>query len=145
MLIYILVLYIYRTYAMPTALPPSPFPSVYGISRSSTSPTVLLVPRLTTGHGRNTCSTGERGVCDIIWSCLVTLFACVYKALHPNVPSQELGWRGRLMLKIKLAVFMLLAPEMVIFWATKQLLGAMRVVKEMNKIDPGKHIIPFTT
>lgn len=49
------------------------------------------------------------------------------------------------MLKIKLAVFMLLAPEMVIFWATKQLLGAMRVVKEMNKIDPGKHIIPFTT
>ena len=49
----------------------------------------------------------------IIWSCLVTIFACTWTALHMNVPganepSSSVFWRHA-----KVAMLALVAPELV--------------------------------
>jgi len=62
----------------------------------------------------------DRSVWSIIWSCLATLFACSWVAVHPNVPRATDS--DTLILGRRLATmgYMLLAPELVIWWAAKQ-------------------------
>jgi len=61
-----------------------------------------------------------RTIWNIIWSCLSTLFACAWIAVHPNIPAPgDSEWkifRRRLMIM----TYVLLAPELVIIWAARQ-------------------------
>lgn len=148
MLIYILIAYTYHVYALPATSihPPCHPPSVIGTSTPFPSSSLVdpfvsslsnILPRAISGSGRNMCSAKERGLFDIIWNCAITLLACIYNSLHPNVPSQELGWWARQWIKVKLALYMLIAPELIVFWAAAQWAGAKRIAKEMNAIDKG--------
>lgn len=89
-------------------------------------------------------SPGVRGTVDILWSCLSTLFLCTWTILHLNVPEQrhgrDPGWRGDLKWKLKGFVcslkwmlITLFAPEFVLYFATGQLNGAMKDVKNMKE------------
>ena len=71
----------------------------------------------------------DRTVWNIVWSCFATIFACSWVALHPNVPSAKAS--NPLILGRRLAMmgYMLLAPELVIFWAARQHLSARAIAK----------------
>jgi len=69
----------------------------------------------------------DRTVWSIVWSCLVTLFACSWVAVHPNVPratDSEALILGR---RLATMGYMLLAPELVIFWAAHQHFSAKEI------------------
>ena len=70
----------------------------------------------------------DRTVWSIVWSCLATLFACGWVAVHPNVPSAKDGEARILGRRLVTMGWMLLAPELVIYWAAKQHFSAKEVV-----------------
>jgi hypothetical protein len=83
-------------------------------------------------------SPGFRGTSDIIWSCLITIIACIYTTLHLNVPSrtsrlQLLAYKGRWVLA---GVFI---PELGLLLAISQFLQARTFVAEMSKLYQEHH------
>ncbi|OTB12606.1 hypothetical protein K445DRAFT_43375, partial [Daldinia sp. EC12] len=75
---------------------------------------------------------GIRSTSDILWSCVVTLTACIYTSLHLNI-GRESGWRQRLWQKVKWVIIAILAPEIVVFTASSQYLKARQLVTQLNK------------
>ena len=73
-----------------------------------------------------------RGTFDIVWSCLLTIFACIYNAIHLNVPPRNTGKWRLLLRKVKWATMALFAPEIVLYTARTQFLDAYKVKKEVN-------------
>ncbi|TFK70500.1 hypothetical protein BDN72DRAFT_838844 [Pluteus cervinus] len=78
----------------------------------------------------------ERTLVDIIRSCVLTIAACVYRAIHQNIPDPDASWWARQRIRIKITFFALLAPEAVLWWAMRQWLGAKAIADEVNKIKP---------
>ncbi|TFK69567.1 hypothetical protein BDN72DRAFT_819868 [Pluteus cervinus] len=77
-----------------------------------------------------------RSMYDIVKGCLVTIGACVYRAVHQNIPDPTLSFWGRLRVTIKVTFYALIAPEMMIWWALRQWVGAKNVARIMNNIRP---------
>lgn len=73
-----------------------------------------------------TSSANYRGTLDIVWSCVLTITACIYTALHLNIPSNT--WR-----KVEWAAVALLAPELVLYSALRQFADARDLVKKLNE------------
>ncbi|KAF7516689.1 hypothetical protein G7054_g14046 [Neopestalotiopsis clavispora] len=80
-----------------------------------------------------------RGTSDILWSCMLTIIACVYTALHLNIPSKGGFWRV-LAIKIKWVITALLIPEIMIYMSIVQFLQArclrndlIEVLQELRK------------
>lgn len=67
-----------------------------------------------------------RSTASILWSCIVTLTACVYTALHLNISGKQ-GWRPRLLTKLKWVAIGLFIPEVPIYLAISQFLEARTV------------------
>jgi len=64
----------------------------------------------------NSCRT----LWGIIYSCVATIFACVYLALHPNVPDPtHTKWRVRVV-RVCSAFIAFLVPEIVVMGAASQ-------------------------
>ncbi|KAJ7752872.1 hypothetical protein B0H16DRAFT_780753 [Mycena metata] len=76
----------------------------------------------------NSCRT----LFDIIWGCLATIFACTWVALHQNVPDPNLGWFSLLMRKLRMMLVTIIAPEMVVGFAARQLVSAWWIAKEFD-------------
>ncbi len=75
-----------------------------------------------------------RGTSDILYSCLLTLFACVYTALHLNVPKRGSGFFSLLLTKLIWSLVALLAPEVVLYYSVGQFIEARRLAKYMNRL-----------
>lgn len=75
-------------------------------------------------------SSGVRGTSDILWICLLIPTACVYTAIHLNIPPADEGKWQYLWRKSQWAAMALFAPEIVLYCALNQLLAASRLVKE---------------
>ena len=63
---------------------------------------------------------GQRSLTSIIWSCFATIFACTWVVVHPNIPDEsDSEWTiiGR---RLKVMIYTLLVPELVLYWASKQ-------------------------
>ena len=78
-----------------------------------------------------------RGTADILWSCLLTLAACIYNAIHLNVPPDhesrlQFFWR-----KIRWVAMALFGPEIVLYTAYAQYSEARELVKTLNKLRFG--------
>lgn len=76
----------------------------------------------------------------IIWSSLVTILACVWTAVHRNVPEPERAdesrfWRivGGVLEAAKIVVVTVLVPEWVLAWAVRQSLNARVVSRELEE------------
>lgn len=74
-----------------------------------------------------------RTVQDIVWSCLATIFACTWVAVHPNVPRAQASKWTKFWQKVLIMVYALLAPEVVIAWAMRQWTAARRHAAEYNQ------------
>ena len=79
-------------------------------------------------------SSSVRGTSDILWSCIVTLTACVYTAIHLNVPPAHVGKWQAILWKMKWVALVLFAPEIVLYCASEQFWQARNLVKQLNKI-----------
>ena len=68
----------------------------------------------------NNCRT----IWNIVWSCLVTTFACTWVAVHPNVPrpgqKANRHWYSRPLRRVRIMLYALIGPEFVLFWAWNQ-------------------------
>jgi hypothetical protein len=83
-------------------------------------------------------SATYRGTTDILWSCLLTLLACVYTAIHLNVPPANWGRLRSLWRKLQWVGMALFAPELVLFIAYSQYSEARDLVKELNRLRFGE-------
>ena len=79
-------------------------------------------------------SPNVRGTFDILQTCLLTLLACIYTALHLNVPART-DWYITLRLRIKWILLALFAPEVVLFMAGDQLQQARNLRQELRRLQ----------
>ncbi|KAL6825959.1 hypothetical protein J3E69DRAFT_366517 [Trichoderma sp. SZMC 28015] len=95
-------------------------------------------------------SPNTRGTLDILWSSLFTILACTWTLQHPNVPEQregrdpgllgdiQWGLKGLYRSTLRM-VWTVIAPEVIIAAAGKDLLRARRDNEEMrNQVENGK-------
>jgi len=72
----------------------------------------------------------SRSIYSILWSCFSTIFMCTWIAVHPNIPaagdSQWVVFRRR----VAIMGYVLLVPEMVIYWAWRQHNAASNFTKK---------------
>ncbi|KZP11775.1 hypothetical protein FIBSPDRAFT_712944, partial [Athelia psychrophila] len=73
-----------------------------------------------------------RTMVGIVTSCLATIFACIWVAVHPNMPGPKQSWMSRQIRSLKLVVVTLLVPEWVLAWAVRQYLQARRYGKKLE-------------
>ena len=72
----------------------------------------------------------SRSLYDILYGCCVTLFACTWLSIHPNIcaPSDSDWTSGRRRLKTMLCA--LIVPELVLVWALRQRTAARKVAEK---------------
>ncbi|WAO95571.1 Hypothetical protein NCS54_01320000 [Fusarium falciforme] len=80
-----------------------------------------------------TDSPNVRGSLDIIQSCVLTLVACIYTALHLDVPIKTSS-RFIFLQKLKWVALTLFAPEIALFMAAYQLRQAWNLKSTLLKI-----------
>ncbi|KAG0702526.1 hypothetical protein DFH29DRAFT_982296 [Suillus ampliporus] len=78
-------------------------------------------------------SCDTRSLWAIIWSCVVTLFACTWTAIHPNIPGMKEGKVAIISQRLSIMVIALIAPELMITWAARQFFSARAAAKEFNE------------
>ncbi|TFK70852.1 hypothetical protein BDN72DRAFT_838379 [Pluteus cervinus] len=128
MIIIFLLLSALRVKALPT-------PSSFGPNALPPAPNWLIFGRAASDNP----NSDDRTLIDIIRSCVLTIAACVYRAIHPNIPKPEPEPEGNCWIRkpqfgrLKVTVYALLAPEMIIFWAIRQWMGARLIVKQVNE------------
>ncbi|KAG2089993.1 uncharacterized protein F5147DRAFT_755527 [Suillus discolor] len=69
----------------------------------------------------------------IISSSVFTLFACIYSAIHPNIPSPEDSPLRVLLRRHGIMIMALIAPELIVTWAMRQWFSARRVTRQFEK------------
>ena len=66
-----------------------------------------------------------RTLWDLVWSCFLTLFACNWQAIHPNIPAPNKKRSISIFFRrIRAMLIGLLAPEMIIWAAMRQFVVA---------------------
>lgn len=73
-----------------------------------------------------------RTIWNIIYSSIVTIFACTWIAVHPNVPGAHEPWFIRTRRRVMIFFVALLAPEFIVGWAASQYRTSRYLTKEMN-------------
>ncbi|CAG5184804.1 uncharacterized protein ALTATR162_LOCUS11090 [Alternaria atra] len=76
----------------------------------------------------------ERGTLDIVWTCVSTLFICLWSMLHLNIPSQKDTFWNIFWRKARWLLLGVLAPEVPMLFAAGQWASAKRSVKAMRDI-----------
>ncbi|KAI0041630.1 hypothetical protein FA95DRAFT_1565186 [Auriscalpium vulgare] len=77
-----------------------------------------------------------RTLSNIVLSCLATIFACVWTAVHRNIARPSRDWRSRLLNIVdmaKVVIVTLLVPEWVLAWAVRQYLIARAVAATLEE------------
>ncbi|KAK0440195.1 uncharacterized protein EV420DRAFT_1582093 [Desarmillaria tabescens] len=81
------------------------------------------------------CFEDRRTILSIVWSCLATIFACTWLAVHPNVPGRNITTKGSISCaieRVKIMVVAILAPEVIVAWAAEQFMVAWRLCHGMD-------------
>lgn len=74
----------------------------------------------------------ERGTLNLVWSCMLTVFACTWTVLHLNVPSRYDGPWERTFRKVKWMFINLLFPEFILSKAVCDLRLAIQELEEFR-------------
>lgn len=80
-----------------------------------------------------------RGTMSILQSCILTLIACIYTALHLNVPTRK-SWQDMLLTKAKWVALTLFAPEIVLYMAADQFTQALWLKKKLENLRKSNDI-----
>ncbi|KAF1991262.1 hypothetical protein K402DRAFT_389433 [Aulographum hederae CBS 113979] len=78
-------------------------------------------------------SPNTRGTIDIIWSCVLVLFVCVWTVLHHNVPTKADRYWTIVNRKLRWAMLAICAPEVLTLFAIMQWNAANISVREMKE------------
>jgi hypothetical protein len=62
---------------------------------------------------------------------MVTLFACIWVAIHPNVPAFKDGTLAKLIQRVKLLLTAVIAPEIIIMFAMRQWVCARQAMESV--------------
>jgi hypothetical protein len=54
-----------------------------------------------------------RGTASLLYNCLITIFLCVWSAMHTPIPARNYSRTGNFFDKVFFAVFAIIAPEVV--------------------------------
>lgn len=94
----------------------------------TSTPTLIVTDSPSSSHAV------DRTMWSIIWSCVATILACSWTAIHLNVPGMDekriVIFRRRLFIM----VLALTAPELMVTWATIQFLSARDTAKVFNDV-----------
>jgi hypothetical protein len=88
----------------------------------------------------SSCHT--RTLLDILSSCGLTLFACTWTAIHPDISDEDKGIVAIAFRRLLLMVMAFLAPEIMVAWAAWQFLCARQVAKDFNDVFGAQHAQP---
>ncbi|KAG1742646.1 uncharacterized protein EDB91DRAFT_1236838 [Suillus paluster] len=77
--------------------------------------------------------TCTRTLWSIVSGCLLMIFACVYSAIHPNLPSPRDSPIRILGRRFGIMVTGLIFPELIVGWAMRQLLCARHITRQFKK------------
>ncbi|KZP09477.1 hypothetical protein FIBSPDRAFT_938473 [Athelia psychrophila] len=94
-----------------------------------------LSPTEVTGIFDYECSdiSSCRTIFGIVWSCLATIFACTWVAVHPNVPAPEPKYSLQPVVhRVAITVCALLVPEYIVAWSIRQWLVASHVISDIR-------------
>ncbi|KAF9008028.1 hypothetical protein BDQ17DRAFT_1407260 [Cyathus striatus] len=81
------------------------------------------------------CICNQRSTMDIVWGCMSTIFLCTWSSVHMNVPAhKEDSWKI-LWRRLKTMYWTLVAPELVLYWATRQYIGARKLSRTYRQPD----------
>ncbi|KAG1886545.1 hypothetical protein F4604DRAFT_1277563 [Suillus subluteus] len=75
-----------------------------------------------------------RTLWSIISSSVLTLFACIYSAIHPNIPSPKDSPNCIIRRRLGIMIMALIAPELIVTWAMRQRICARRVTRQFKKL-----------
>jgi hypothetical protein len=78
---------------------------------------------------RSSSGNDTRSIWNIVWSSLVTLFACIWVAVHPNIRSPTDGILAHMKERAKLLFAAVVAPEVIIMFAMRQWVCARQVAQ----------------
>ncbi|KAF7305714.1 hypothetical protein HMN09_00724700 [Mycena chlorophos] len=70
-----------------------------------------------------------RTLFSIVWSCLTTIFACTWTAVHPNLPAPNIGIVANFWRKFKMMLVAMIAPELMVAFALRQCMAASYLAK----------------
>ncbi|KAG1848040.1 hypothetical protein DFJ58DRAFT_906805 [Suillus subalutaceus] len=79
-----------------------------------------------------TFTTRTITIWSIISSSVLTLFACIYSAIHPNIPSPKDSPLLMLWRRLGVMIMALIAPELIVTWAMRQWFSAHRLLVLMG-------------
>ncbi|TFK63421.1 hypothetical protein BDN72DRAFT_775903, partial [Pluteus cervinus] len=80
----------------------------------------------------SSCNCSSRTTFTILQNCLLTITACVYGALHPNIPDPKASKRKLAWNTAILTFYMLFFSEFVIVWAIAQRDGAHQITEHIK-------------
>jgi hypothetical protein len=78
-------------------------------------------------------SVDHRTLWDIVSTCMLTLFACIYSSLHPNVPSPNDTLVHILFRRVFMMAMALACPDAIVAWALRQWFWARHVTAKFTK------------
>ncbi|KAG1844516.1 hypothetical protein DFJ58DRAFT_27193 [Suillus subalutaceus] len=78
-------------------------------------------------------SLTSRSLWTIVSSSVLTLFACTYSAIHPNILSPKDSPYGILRRQLGIIIMALIAPELIVTWAMRQWFSARCVTIQFEK------------
>jgi hypothetical protein len=78
-------------------------------------------------------SDNNRSIFSIVWSCVATLFACAWVAVHPDIPGLDDEGFDHFFHRMKLLIWVLLSPEAILVWAWRQHRGAQALRYMFNQ------------
>ncbi|EIW76498.1 hypothetical protein CONPUDRAFT_131142 [Coniophora puteana RWD-64-598 SS2] len=84
---------------------------------------------------------GTRSLASILSACFLTIFACVYTAVHPNIPSPYDSTFKVACRRTAIVIMAVLAPELIVVWAARQYVSAREFTKEMNEYIKSESIL----
>ncbi|KAG2069675.1 hypothetical protein BDR04DRAFT_1156518 [Suillus decipiens] len=92
------------------------------------------ITNTTTDDSFKAPSFTTRTIWTIISSSVLTIFACVYSAIHPNIPSPKDRLRHILRRRLGIMITTFMAPEMIVIWAMRQCLSARQVTRQFKDV-----------
>lgn len=79
-------------------------------------------------------SPNIRGTLDILQSCILALIACIYTALHLDVPVKT-AWHYIFLYKLKWVAITLFAPEIALYMAADRLRQAWNLRSKLRSLQ----------
>ncbi|KAG2035783.1 hypothetical protein BDR03DRAFT_922474 [Suillus americanus] len=87
----------------------------------------------TTSDSSEAPSFTTRTIWSIVSSSVLTLIACIYSAIHPNIPSPRDSPLRILLRRLGIMIMALIAPELIVTWAMRQWISARQVTNQFEK------------